>query len=98
MHEEALSTVQPEQEVKHRLSTLRFYGDQFVFNTVSGMFYRVTASAGYVLHALDSGATTAELPGLLQARYGIERKAALRDVELLLNDLTAMGILDQINP
>lgn len=82
----------------HRYPSLRFYGEEFVFNTASGMFYRISPTAGFLLQALDQGAEPHELAGMLQTRYDIGRNAALRDVELLLNDLTAMGIIEQLSP
>ncbi len=73
---------------------LRFYGDEFVFNTTSGMFYRVTATAGFLLRNLVAGAKDDQLVTLLQERYGIDRTTAIRDVELLLNNLIELGVID----
>lgn len=87
----------PADKEKHRFPSLRFYGDEFVFNTASGMFYRISPTAGFLLHALDHGAEPAELPALLEKRYGISPVTALRDAELLLNDLIAMGIIEQLS-
>jgi hypothetical protein len=78
----------------YKPSTLRFYGDEFVFNTVSGKCYRVTSTAGFLLRALVAGAENEQLVDLIQARYGVDRTAAVRDVELLLNDLAEQGVLD----
>jgi hypothetical protein len=82
---------------KRKPSTLRFYGDEFVFDTVSGMFYRVSPTASFILHSLHAGAGVDELANLLQTRYGIDRATAVRDVELLLNDLAALEPLGQLH-
>lgn len=89
-------------DVKHangerKPSTLRFYGDEFVFDTVSGMFYRVSPAASFILHSLHAGAGIDELANMLQTHYGIDRATAMRDVELLLNDLAALELLGPIN-
>jgi len=80
-------------ETLHRFASLRFYGGQFVFDTVSGMFYRLSPAAGFLLRAIDGGATTDMLPGLLQREYGISEKCAVRDAELFLNDLAGLGVV-----
>lgn len=82
---------------KLKPSTLRFYGDEFVFDTVSGMFYRVSPTASFILHSLQAGAAVDELAGLIQARYGIDRATAARDVELLLNELAALEPLGALS-
>lgn len=74
--------------------TLRFYGDSFVLNTVSGMFYRLSPTADYLLRAREAGAKTDEFADLIMARYGVDHATAVRDSELLLNQLTALGLLD----
>ena len=73
---------------------LRFYGDSFVLNTASGMFYRLSPTADYLLRARDAGAKTEEFADLIMARYGVDHATAVRDTELLLNQLTALGLLD----
>lgn len=82
-------------EQLHRLSRLRFYGDQFVFDTHSGMFYRLSLTAGFLLRAIDAGATVDQLPGLLQQECGINEKRAVRDVELFINDLSGLGVFEE---
>ncbi len=79
-----------------RASTLRFYDDGFVFDTVSGLFFRMSAPACALLSALDEGAAPETLPDLLQARYGIDRSTAVRDVALFLNDVAALEPLDRL--
>lgn len=78
----------------HNLQKLRFYGNEFVFNTVSGMCYRISTTAAFVLRALIDGADNEQLVDLIQSNYDVDRAAAMRDVELLLNDLTELGVLD----
>jgi len=79
-------------------SALRFYGDQFVFDTESGMFFRLSPTAGVVLQALNTGMSLSEAADLLQRQYGIDKMSATRDVELLLNDLTALHSLSRAKP
>lgn len=75
-------------------SRLRFYGDSFVLNTASGMFYRMSPTADYLLRALDAGARTADFPKLLIQRYQVDPATAMRDTELLLNQFIALGLID----
>ena len=77
----------------HQTETLRFYGDEFVFNTTSGMFYRITSSAGFLLHHLIKGVDDDQLVTLFQEHYDIDRATAIQDVELLLNNLTELGVI-----
>ncbi len=76
--------------------TLRFYGDEFIFDTVSGMFYRVSPTASFILRSLDHGIDPDKLAENVQQRYGVPRAAAIRDIELLRNDLTAIEPLDRV--
>jgi len=78
----------------HNAPTLRFYGDEFVFNTTSGMCYHISATAGFLLRKLIDGAGEEQLVILIQQQYGIDQSTAIRDVELLLNNLTELGIID----
>jgi hypothetical protein len=73
-------------------SSLIFCEDSFVFDTVSGLFYRVNPTAAFVLKALAGGTRPHEVPDLLQAHYGIDHKAALRDAELFVNELVSLGL------
>ncbi|MDO9365683.1 MAG: PqqD family protein [Methylotenera sp.] len=79
----------------HRLSALHFYEGEFVLNTMSGLFYRLTPAASYLLRSLDAGVEIEQLAALIQTRYGVDQKTAVRDVELLLNQLAEVGLLDQ---
>ena len=78
----------------HNTEKLRFYGDEFVFNTVSGTCYRITSTAGFLLRNLVAGAEDEQLVSLMQDRYDLDRISAMRDVELLLNNLTELGVID----
>lgn len=81
---------------KPKTATLRFYGDEFVFDTVSGLFYRMSPSACFLLQALDSGKSRRELPVLLQHEYQLDASTAVRDAELFLNDLAALEPLNRL--
>lgn len=76
-------------------SGLRFYGDDFVFDTVSGMFFRLSPTGSFILRTLVSGVKPDRLPAAMEARYGIDRATATRDIELFLNELSALEPLDR---
>lgn len=78
-------------EACKKSARLRFYGDEFVFDTVSGLFYRVSPSAAFMLRAMARGAAPGELADALCARYGIDRAVAMRDAELFLNDVASLA-------
>ncbi len=88
----------PIARAKRRVSTLRFYGDEFVFDIVSGLFYRLNPTACFILRALDGGANSHELPKLLQTHYDLDHANATRDVELFLNDLATLEPLNRLHP
>jgi Coenzyme PQQ synthesis protein D (PqqD) len=73
-----------------KASSLRFYGEEFIFDTVSGMFYRVNPTASFILRALQSGTEPERLADEVRSRYNIPRSDAMRDIELLRNDLTSL--------
>ena len=81
------------QKEETKNSQLRFYGDEFVFNTASGLFYRISPTTAFLLRMLEDGAKTADLPGLLQSRYQLSAATASHDVARFLNDLTALQLL-----
>jgi len=84
-----------EDEAQLSPSRLVFYEDSFVFDSVSGMFYRLNPTAAFVLRAMDDGTRPNQLPELLQSRYGIAHKSAVRDAELFLNELAALGLFEE---
>lgn len=79
----------------HRLSTLRFYDGAYILNTASGMFYRLTPAADYLLRAYDAGAEIHQFADLIQGEYGVDHASSVRDVELMLNQFVALGFLNQ---
>lgn len=84
------------KERKHndRISKLRFYGDQFVLDTVSGRFYRLTPMAGFVLKALIEGGDDDELAKIVEKRFGTRHAKATRDVELFLSELRSLELIE----
>lgn len=76
-------------------SRLVFYEDSFVFDAVSGLFYRLNPTAAFVLRAIGNGSRPDQLPELLQSHYGIEHKSAVRDAELFVNELAALGLYEE---
>ncbi len=75
---------------------LRFYGDEFVFDIRSGMFFRLSATASFILRALAEGGRAADLPGAMERQYGIDHASALRDIQLFLNELAALEPLERV--
>ncbi|HET8746390.1 MAG TPA: PqqD family protein [Ramlibacter sp.] len=77
----------------HRLSGLRFYPGGFVLDKASGLFYRLTPVADYLLRQYDAGTEVREFVELVESRYGLDHASAVRDVELLLNQFAGPGLL-----
>lgn len=73
---------------------LRFYGDRFVFDPVSGNFHRLSEAAGFLLKAYAGGARGPELVRLLTQRYGIDQTRAKRDVEVFLTEISALDLTE----
>jgi len=92
---QTVGAVDPGQSLTKRVGRLQFFGEEFVLDTVSGLFYRLTPAAHLVLRAHEQGVPTQQFSGILQQRYGIDPASAVRDVELLLNQMVSMGLLDQ---
>ncbi len=74
------------------LSSLRILLDRFVFDERRGTFHRVSESAAFIMAELKSGRSPSELSEAYAHRYGVLRSTAERDVELLLNDLSAVWL------
>ena len=72
---------------------MKYFGTEFVLNTASGAFYRVTPTAILLLKSMEAGADSHALVALIQKECGVDRITAVRDVELLINELTVRGIL-----
>lgn len=75
-------------------ANFRFFGDQFLLDTVSGNFYRVTPTAGFILLALIEGKDDEELASIVQERFGIDRPRALRDIEMFRSELQSLGVIE----
>lgn len=75
-------------------SKYRFYGDEFLLDTVSGKFYRVTPTAGFILRTIIEGNNRNELVKIVEDRFSINHSRALRDVELFISELCSLGILE----
>ena len=79
---------------KDRISRLRFYGEQFILDTVSGSFYRLTPAAGFILKALAERTDHSKLAEMVQNRFGTSRSQAARDVELFLSELRSLDLIE----
>lgn len=77
----------------HRLKGLQFYPGGFVLDKASGLFYRLTPVADYLLRQYDAGTEVRDFADLIAARYGVDHASAVRDVELLLNQFAGPGLL-----
>jgi hypothetical protein len=92
------SRSQTRAESADRAARFRFYGDQFLLDTVTGKFYRVTPTAGFILRALIDGTDSDALAGIIEKRFGVDRARAVRDVELFLSELRSLGLVDDSSP
>jgi len=81
-------------ESSNRASRFRFYGEQFLLDTISGSFFRVSPTAGFILRALIDGKDQAELADIVEHRFGIDHSRATRDVELFVSELRSLGIIE----
>ena len=79
--------------VERVLPPLKYFGSEFVLDTQTGMFYRLTPSAMALLKAMGKGADSEALVGVIQKHCGVDRVTAVRDFELLVNELAVRGIL-----
>ena len=73
---------------------LRFYSDSFVFDTVSGAFYRLSPLASDILRGFEDGEDINKLVDRIQKKYSVSRSTILRDIELFTNSLLATGLRD----
>lgn len=78
-------------------SRFRFYGDQFLLDTVSGQFFRVSPPAGFIFKNLIQGNTGDRLVDIVKNHFGIDRAKAVRDVEMFLAELRSVGIIENLS-
>jgi hypothetical protein len=81
------------KDSRDRSSRFRFYGERFVLNTISGDFFRLTPTAGFILRALIDGKDPAGLADLVERHFDIDHSRAIRDVELFLSELRSLGVI-----
>jgi PqqD family protein of HPr-rel-A system len=81
-------------EPKRASRNLEFYGDQFVFDSVSGNFHRLSEAAGFILKSLCGGAGRDELVQAVVDRYGVDPAKAQRDVEIFLSELSSLDLVE----
>jgi hypothetical protein len=79
---------------KRRDSKLRFYGNNFVLDTVSGRFYRLSPIAGFVLKALAGGTDPDRLVEIVEKKFGADHAKVARHVELFLSDLNSLELIE----
>lgn len=89
----AVARARKEPHVERVLPPLKYFGSEFVLDTQTGMFFRLTPTAMALLKAMEKGASSETLAGVIQKRCGVDRVTAVRDLELLFNELTLRGIL-----
>lgn len=68
------------------------YRDRFLFNPVSGMFFRLSHEAAWVLNEMRSGRGRSEIEIRLAEEFGIDRGTALRDCDRFIDRLERLGI------
>lgn len=77
------------------LSGLRFYDGGFVLDVTTGLFFKVSQTAVFILRQIADGSSHDDLVVGMQNHYGVSRNVAIRDVELLTNELVILGILNR---
>ncbi len=87
-----------QQKRKGRIPKLRFYGDQFVLDTVGGRFYRLTPIAGSLLKALIEGRNEDQLAEIVEKQSGGDHTRATRDVEFFLSEIRSLDLVDDSGP
>lgn len=80
-----------------KVSRFRFYSDQFLLDTVTGQFFRVSPAAGFIFKNLMQGKSTEQLVDIVKNHFGIDRAKAVRDVEMFLAELRSVGIIDNLS-
>ena len=88
-----MSRKRPAAEIP-RASRFRFYNDQFLLDTVTGQFFRVSPPAGFIFRGLIQGNTGDKLIDIVKEHFGIDRPKAVRDVEMFLAELRSVGIIE----
>jgi hypothetical protein len=76
------------------VSRFRFYSDQFMLDTVTGQFFRVSPPAGFIVKNLINGKKGDQLVDIVKNHFGIDRPKAIRDVEMFLAELRSVGIIE----
>ena len=71
------------------LSNLTILNDRFVFDTHSGLFYRVSETAAFIINELKRrNPSIATLTASYAEHYGVSQGIAERDVQLFLTEVT----------
>lgn len=65
-----------------------------VYDTAAGRVHTFNATAAYVWNLCDGGASAEQIAEGLREITGISRDQALKDVTLLLQELSREGLLD----
>ncbi len=77
-----------------RASRFRFYSDQFMLDTVTGQFFRVSPPAGFIFKNLIQGKSGEQLVDIVENHFDIDRPKAIRDVEMFLAELRSVGLIE----
>lgn len=93
----AVSRKREKEAAANVLSTFLFYENSFVLNSATGLFFRISPSAIFIFNKIASGASVRELLSAVQEHYQIGHNDAVRDVELLTNEMIALGILNRVS-
>jgi hypothetical protein len=68
-------------------------GEAILINLSTGIYYSMDGPAAVAWAMLERGAAADEIAGELADRYGVEREVTASDVENLLEELVAEGLL-----
>lgn len=78
---------------KLNINKIKFYGERFLFDSITGSFHRISDTAGFVIRELQRETKLLDIIDLFSKHYGISTKKAVADIEILISELIALNIL-----
>ncbi|MBN2906196.1 MAG: PqqD family protein [Rhodobacteraceae bacterium] len=69
------------------------FRDRFMFDPRSGMFFSISEEGAWILRQLIAGRNRRDVETGLVERYGIDRGAAMRDVEHFAARVGELGLI-----
>jgi hypothetical protein len=78
-----------------RVESMTVDGEVVVLDLAQSEYYGINGSGTPLWHALQEGATAAELAGILMTTYSLSAEVAESDAAEFVNALRARGLLDE---